>query len=142
MKSGDSGGVSRRRFLGALGLGAGASILPWSWSDGILSATGVDPAQDAVSLGFPGPYPGRVVEIRHAGMIQGGVKDAEAVGAAMRRGMVELTGADDATEAWREFFEPGDVVGIKVNPVGNPLANTSHEVIAETIAGLQSGCGT
>ena len=33
---------------------------------------------------------------------------------------------------------PGDVVGIKVNPVGNPLANTSTEVLLETIKGLRS----
>ena len=80
----------------------------------------------------------RVIEIQHPGMIRGGVKNAEAIGAGMRRGIVELTGADDWQSAWRRFFEPGDVVGVKVNPVGNPLAISSHEVIAETIAGLRS----
>jgi hypothetical protein len=49
-----------------------------------------------------------------------------------------LTGADDAVEAWRTFFEPGDVVGIKMNPVGNPLANTSSELMLEVIEGLKS----
>ena len=34
--------------------------------------------------------------------------------------MMELTGADGWVDAWRQFFEPGDVVGIKVNPVGQP----------------------
>ena len=38
--------------------------------------------------------------------------------------MKELTGADDAVEAWRTFFEPGDVVGIKMDPNGQPLRHT------------------
>src|SRR5262249_44191210 len=36
------------------------------------------------------------------------------------------------------FFEPGDVVGIKMNPVGNPLANTSSELLLEVIEGLKA----
>ena len=52
--------------------------------------------------------------------------------------MKELTGADDAVEAWRCFFEPGDVVGIKMNPVGNPLANTCSELMLEVIEGLKA----
>jgi hypothetical protein len=71
-------------------------------------------------------------------MIRQGVKNVDAVRTAMQRGMMELTGAESATDAWRRFFQPGDVVGVKVNPVGNPLANTSTEVLLETIAGLRS----
>ena len=52
--------------------------------------------------------------------------------------MKELTGADDAVGAWRSFFEPGDVVGIKMNPVGNPLANSSSELMLEVIDGLKA----
>ena len=52
--------------------------------------------------------------------------------------MKELTGATDAVEAWRSFFEPGDVVGVKMNPVGNPLANSSSELMLEVIDGLKS----
>jgi hypothetical protein len=88
--------------------------------------------------GIPGPYPGRVVEVRHQGMIRAGKRDQKAVGQALGRGLAELTGAGDATEAWRSFFEPGDVVGIKMNPVGNPLANSSTELMLEVIEGLKS----
>src|SRR5205823_2575930 len=62
----------------------------------------------------------------------------EAIQATVARGMKELTGADDAIEAWRSFFEPGDVVGIKMNPVGNPLANSSSELMLEVIEGLKA----
>ena len=52
--------------------------------------------------------------------------------------MKELTGADDAVQAWRSFFEPGDVVGIKVVPNGYPLAHSSPELMLEVIEGLKS----
>ena len=71
-------------------------------------------------------------------MIKGGIKNREAIRQTVARGMKELTGADDAVEAWRSFFEPGDVVAIKMNPVGNPLANTSSELMLEVIEGLKA----
>lgn len=51
---------------------------------------------------------------------------------------MELTDAEDATQAWRRFFEPGDVVGIKLTPVGGPLVQSSAEVVQGIIAGLES----
>jgi hypothetical protein len=92
----------------------------------------------AERLGIPGPYPGHVVEIRNPAMIKNDVKDRKAIAASVARGMKELTGADDATQAWRGFFEPGDVVGVKMNPVGNPLANSSNELMLEVVEGLKA----
>jgi uncharacterized protein (DUF362 family) len=97
-----------------------------------------DPKAIAGKLGIPGPFPGRVIEARNPAMSQGGAKNAEAVAQTVGRGMKELTGADDAVQAWRSFFEPGDVVGVKMNPVGNPLANTSNELMRAVIEGLKS----
>src|SRR5262249_34380658 len=67
------------------------------------------------------------------------------------RGMCELTGADHPSEAWKSFFTKGDVVGIKVNPVGQVHPRTrpaygpnavssisSPEVLIEIIEGLKS----
>jgi uncharacterized protein (DUF362 family) len=60
------------------------------------------------------------------------------------RGMCELTGADAAQEAWQRFFQRGDIVGIKVNPVGYQRraevkgAISSPEVLLEVVAGLKS----
>jgi hypothetical protein len=69
----------------------------------------------------------------------------------MARGMCELTGADHSREAWRRLFQRGDVVGIKVNPVGRkPKRNeqgrvtgavgciSSPAVLAEVVRGLRS----
>ncbi len=57
----------------------------------------------------------------------------------MDRGIKTLTGATDAVEAWKHFFEPGDVVGIKVVPNGQPDAHSSFEIVLEVIEKLQGG---
>ena len=121
------GGLGRRAFL------AGAAIP-------VLTAIANEAkADDAPGrLGVPGPYPGRVVEVRNPAMIRNDVRDRSAIATSVARGMKELTGADDAVGGWRRFFEPGDVVGIKMNPVGNPLANTSAELMLAVIDGLKS----
>jgi hypothetical protein len=129
------GGLGRRQFL------ASAAALPTLIGLNV-SAAEPEPAKepDVVpgKLGLPGPYPGRVIEARNPAMIKEGVKNRDAIKATLARGMKELTGADDDVEAWRSFFEPGDVVGIKMNPVGNPLANTSSELMLEVIEGLKA----
>jgi hypothetical protein len=89
-------------------------------------------------LGAPGPFPGRVIEARNPLMIKDGVKNRAAIKETLARALKELTGADDATQAWRSFFEPGDVVGIKVVPNGFPLAHSSPEIMLEVIEGLKS----
>jgi hypothetical protein len=47
------------------------------------------------------------------------------------RGMTELTGAPDWVAAWRTFFEPVEVVGIKLNPVSLPWVMSVPEVVQE-----------
>ncbi|HEY5985320.1 MAG TPA: hypothetical protein VIV12_02900, partial [Streptosporangiaceae bacterium] len=48
-----------------------------------------------------------------------------------------LTGAESSTDAWRRFFERGDVVGIKLNPVGAPYVISAPEVLHPIIDGLE-----
>lgn len=131
-------GIHRRAFLAAA-----AGALPVLEGVKLVSASepkaAADPARNGGGrLGIPGPYPGRVIEARNPAMIRGGLKNREAVKKTVERGMKALTGADDAVGAWRAFFEPGDVVGIKMNPVGNPLANSSSELMLEVIEGLKA----
>ena len=132
------GCVGRRRFL-ALGAAvpalAGMPLTHVSAQEPRAAAGKADPN---TKWGVPGPYPGRVIEVRHSQMIKNDVKNREAIHQATARGMIELTGATDAVEAWRSFFEPGDVVGVKMNPVGNPLANSSSELMLEVIEGLKT----
>jgi hypothetical protein len=96
------------------------------------------PAQPEGKLAVPGLYPGRVIEARNPRMIQNSKKDADAIRATLDLGMKELTGATDAIEAWKHFFEPGDVVGIKVVPNGQPYAHSSFEIVREVIEKLKA----
>lgn len=95
-------------------------------------------AAAAPDFRMPGPFPGRVVETVHPGSMSGGKPDLEAVRAMMRKGIAELTGAPDWVAGWRSLFHRGDVVGIKVNPVGFPHAPTNFEVVLEIVAGLEA----
>ena len=52
--------------------------------------------------------------------------------------MMELTHAESWTESWKEFFQPGDVVGIKLNPVGAPYVISAPEVLRPIIEALES----
>ena len=54
----------------------------------------------------------------------------------MARGMRALTGAATTPDAWRRFFEPADVVGIKVNCGGYPYCVSAYEIVAETVRQL------
>jgi hypothetical protein len=54
------------------------------------------------------------------------------------RGMMELTHAESPIEAWREFFEPGDVVGVKFNPVGQPAVISDASLFRAIFARLEA----
>jgi hypothetical protein len=139
-------------LVGRHGLRLGAEPMP--------SFTGKTVEVPKPALAMPGPFPGRVIEVRRPGTVRptdttpdGRLRDytidGDGVHSMMARGMCELTGADHPVEAWRRFFEPGDVVGVKVNPVGRkpnrdegwrqPCGSiSSPEVLLEIVAGLKS----
>ncbi len=115
---------SRRQLLSASFLAAAASRF--------------STARAATSkLGIPGPYPGRVVAVHHPRSIVSGVYQAEPVQNMMQKGMMTLTGAPAWADAWRVFFEPGDVVGIKVCPVGGPRLCSDATVLHQIVDGLK-----
>ncbi|MDX2037986.1 MAG: DUF362 domain-containing protein [Isosphaeraceae bacterium] len=138
------GTIARREFLTS----AAASTLPLLVGTQVSAAMKDEPKAAAKktgkpvlgdgSLGLPGPYPGRVVEVRNKAMIKDGVKNREAIKASLARAMKELTGSDEAVDAWKTFVEPGDVVGIKVVPNGFPNVHTSFELVLEVIAALEA----
>src|SRR5260370_19076544 len=89
----------------------------------------------AATPGMPGRYPGRVVRVksdRSVDTTTGAANDA-VVREMMARGMRALTGAATTPDAWRRFFEPADVVGIKVNCGGYPYCVSPHGVVAGAV---------
>lgn len=153
-------GMSRRGFLLGTGLGLGLG-LPAGWLaqqgffTGKPSFSGRTREQPRAELGMPGRWPGRVVEVRKPGSVRDdGRIDQATVQDMMSKGMEQLTGADAAPEGWRTLFQRGDVVGIKVNPVGrkprpgeggrvrDAVECISHpEVILEAVRCLKDYCG-
>jgi hypothetical protein len=138
------GGMSRRQLLGASAVAApifsaarAVAAAQEQLASGKVANHGVD-AAPLSKLAAPGLYPGHVVEVRNPGMYRGGVRDAAAIKATLDRGIKELTGATDAVEGWKHFFEPGDVVGIKVVPNGQPHAHSSFEIVLEVIEKLKA----
>jgi Domain of unknown function (DUF362) len=140
--------ISRRTFLcgAAAGFAVGA---PAAWL-GTRASPKLQPCHTpapAVSVadGMPGPFPGRVVEVHSPAAVGSDFTiDANVVADMTRRGMCTLTGADHHTEAWKKLFQKGDVVGIKVNPVGQstgkgkPGAISSPAMVVEVVEGLKS----
>jgi uncharacterized protein (DUF362 family) len=92
---------------------------------------------ESTAPGIPGPYRGRVVAIHHDSSIVEDQYQAGPVRQMMERGMAELTQAESWADAWRQLFEPGDVVGIKLNPVGSPYVISAPEVLHPIIDGLE-----
>ncbi len=121
-------GCSRRGFLLGAGAGLAAGVPLTLWAEKPLREIaehvytpfrGVTQEQPRPRYAMPGPFPGRVVEVRHTDSVRpDNTINGDAVKEMLVRGMCELTGAEHPYEAWKRFFGPGDVVGIKVNPVG------------------------
>ncbi|HXW04059.1 MAG TPA: DUF362 domain-containing protein [Vicinamibacterales bacterium] len=87
---------------------------------------------------MPGPHPGRVVSVRSEACVDiaTNVADEGTVREMMARGMRALTGVGTTADAWRRFFDPSDVVGIKVNCGGHPYVVSAHEIVAEVVRQL------
>jgi hypothetical protein len=92
----------------------------------------------AAMPGMPGPYPGRVVRVKSEKSVDTstGSANRDVVREMMAQGMRTLTGATTTAEAWRRFFTPADVVGIKVNCGGYPHVVSAYEIVSETVKQL------
>ena len=84
---------------------------------------------------IPGPHPGRVVQVADPRALNEDVVDAAVVREMLEAGLAALTGKT-ARESFGSFFEPTDVVGLKVNPVGAPVINTRLELTEAVIRWL------
>jgi uncharacterized protein (DUF362 family) len=104
---------------------------------GLLTATFGARAATVARLGIPGPFPGRVIAVERPGMVIQRKYQREAVRQMLNKGIMELTGAPTPQDGWRSFFEPSDIVGLKLNPVGRPHVMSSPEVVAEIVEGLK-----
>ena len=107
-------------------------------AEGIPALRVVSGYPPAATPGMPGPYPGRVVSVKSPKAVDTstGKADETVVRKMMSQGMRTLTGAATTTDAWRRFFQPSDVVGIKVNCGGYPHCISAYEIVAEVVRQL------
>src|SRR5437773_530148 len=124
--------MERRTFLT---MPAAAAALPDSPKYHVVSAF-----QPAAHPGMPGLYPGSVVSVKAEQSIDPQTEkvDTAMVAEMIRRGMATLTGEASARDAWRKFFSPSDVIGIKVNCSGAPGICSHPVVVAEIVRNLVS----
>ncbi|HXK11940.1 MAG TPA: DUF362 domain-containing protein [Vicinamibacteria bacterium] len=128
--------MDRRAFLELL---AAAPLVPAARAgSAVPSYRAVSRFAPAAVPGMPGPWPGRVVSVRSPRCLDeaGTLVDADVVREMTDRGMRALTGETTALGAWRRFFEPRDVVGIKVNAGGGPHVVSSPPIVAEICRNL------
>ncbi len=88
--------------------------------------------------GMPGPYPGTVINVASETCVdtESNAANAEVVREMLARGMCALTNEKEPIDAWRRFFEPSDVVGLKVNCGGHPWCVSAPEIVTEVIRQL------
>jgi uncharacterized protein (DUF362 family) len=98
----------------------------------------VTPFSRSASPGMPGPYPGKVVRVHSEKCIDSTTSkvDVPTVQEMMSRGMRSLTGAKSDRDAWAGFFNPKDIVGIKLNCSGAPNIRSAPEVVAAIVDNL------
>jgi uncharacterized protein (DUF362 family) len=133
----EHGQITRRTVLAGMAAGfLSSGQLPAVAQEG--DRPGDRPQRAKPVDGIPGPFPGRVVEVAHAGSVIDEAVQEPITALMVERGMRELVGSPNAVEAWRRFFGPGEVVGIKVNPVGAPHAISNFATVRAIIAGLKS----
>jgi uncharacterized protein (DUF362 family) len=119
--------------------------LPGLTSAALLSAADLPPAPSYRivtpyrSNGMGDRYPRTVARVQGKRCIDTStsVVDRAAVAEMLQSGMKSLTGASNAADAWRAFFQPSDVVGIKVNASGSPNIRSTPELVWEIVTNLQ-----
>jgi hypothetical protein len=143
--------ITRRGFLLGMATGLAAGV-PLTWLGtrylpallaNLASTPTSRPLLDDPDLRYalPGRYPGRVIEVKHPQVIRAaGHIDRDHVATMIDRGMAELTGTDprDRRASWGTFFEKGDVVGIKVNPVGRKPRKGEAGRVAHAVGAISN----
>ena len=81
----------------------------------------------------------RVVQVRNRAVINDRHEVDLSVACEMvNKGMLHLTGESTPDQAWKSFFRPKDVVGIKVNSLGGRQIATHPGIVEAVISGIKS----
>jgi uncharacterized protein (DUF362 family) len=137
--------LNRRKFFTLLGAGGAAlAIKPVSaMTTGRPQvkekpATNISDAQKVPrnEASMPGKFPGKVVVVKDLRSVADDVPVEGIAYLMLQRSMLELTGGKNLKKAWRTFVNPGEKIGLKVNPVAGKLLSTSHAVVQSVVKQL------
>ena len=92
---------------------------------------------ERTEFSMPGKYPAKVVKVRHENSIVDNKIGYDAAYDMLEKGMLELTGELSLKEAWLQFVNVNDRIGLKVNPVAGPTLTTSIEVTQAIVKQLE-----
>jgi uncharacterized protein (DUF362 family) len=144
----DRSKLSRRRFFHLAGLGSMALMITPSFFRKSVAQDVTEKKKPSTNikdaLVFPrkdtsllGRFPGKVVKVHHESCITTNKIDQKAAAVMVEKALLQLTGMATIAEAWRMFISPGDVVALKVNPVGGTVLSTSLEITEAIISQLE-----
>jgi uncharacterized protein (DUF362 family) len=134
--------LNRRKFFSILG--AGSAVLASEPLSLFGSFPVPDPEKPATNildaakiprteLSMPGKYPGKVILVKNSKAVLKNEPVEKEAYLMIRNAMLELTGQNDLSRAWRTFVRPGERIGLKVNPVAGKLLSTSHAVTRSVV---------
>src|SRR3990172_5783282 len=121
--------LSRRDFLKHTALGVAGAGIGINGFRNLQAAFGADES-------LPFFDKSRIIAVKSSGIMKEGKPDQKIIQNMMDEGMFALTGKKTTAEAWRTFFTPEDVVGIKINPIGGVKLSTRPEVVSAIVLGL------
>lgn len=137
----DPGQLNRRQFLKAGGFASAGLVLGtphlWAQNQEKKSEKPKTNIKEIMKIprteqSLPGPFPGKVVEAFNEKSLKSSKPDSVIVRKMFESGIQSLTGKN-LKDSFSLFFNTGDIVGLKVNPVGAGLISTRLEVIDEII---------
>jgi hypothetical protein len=112
----DEGRISRRDVLaGLIGTAAAATV--------------------GATHNHAAPARARVVRVESPQVWKGDQRDPEVMAGMVNKGLLAYTGEKTPADAWRQFFQPGMRVGLKVNLLGRPRIYTARELTDAMTAG-------
>jgi len=137
--------IDRRKFFKTIGAGSAfiaanplIAAVPESTQDKVKPATNVGEASKYPRKpgSMPGKYPRKVVIVKNDRSVVDDIPVEEVAYLMLSRSMLELTGEKRLDKAWRMFVNPGEKIGLKVNPVAGKLLSTSHAVVKSVVKQL------
>lgn len=137
--------MQRRKFVHSIALGGiGIALAPIVKAAAPEKSIAVKPTsniQDALNiprtnLSMPGKFPGKVVKVNHPDCFINGKPSNDIAYEMVKTSMQKLTEKENLNEAWLQFVDPKDIIGLKVNPIGGKLLSTSHAVTKAVIKQL------